>query len=139
MVGKNGAQRVVLVARRDRLIRERAFFNGFVEELIKNHCLLGRTPESDSAVGGVKARLVSDPDPDYDGLSRLWKSRGLARPGQPRDYLSSHVNEEYFCDALYYLAERSPQDEQLRELLARAVCVPNCCAVYGTLRTTATK
>lgn len=138
-VNRVSPHRVVLVARRERLLRERIFFNKFVEELIRNHCHVDRKPEERPGQEEIMADFASDPDPGYDELARLWKSRGLGRPGQPRDYLSSHVIEEYYCDALYYLADRSPEDEKLRELLARAVCVPNCCTVYPAMRSTAAK
>lgn len=130
--------RIVLVTLRERLVRERRLFNPVVEALVRAYCRSIRKPDSllpvlatlrnGSSVG--ERVLVADPNPGYDGLDRLWKEQGLQRRGQPRDYLSSHINEEYYCDSLYLLLDRSPEDPDLRRLLSRAVCVPNCCTPY---------
>lgn len=136
--------RIVLVALRERLVRERRLFNPVVEALVRGYCRLVRQPDSLPPVLGTLRNgaglqgnvLLIDPDPGYDGLARIWKERALQRQGQPRDYLSSHVNEEYYCDSLYLLLDRSPNDPELRQLLNRAVCVPNCCTPYTASLTT---
>lgn len=130
--------RIVLVALRERLVRERLLFNPVVEALVRAYCHSIRWPDSLLPVlatlhdgsGGKGRMLKVDPNPGYDGLARIWKERGLQRLGQPRDYLSSHVNEEYYCDSLYLLLDRAPDDPDLRQLLHRAVCVPSCCTPY---------
>jgi len=125
--------RVVVVALRERLARERHLFNPIVYSLIKAYSRYFQKPET--ALAAIRPLLglaatahpVFDPNPGYDNLARLWKEQKLQRQGQPRDYLSNHVNEEYFCDALYVLLEQTPKDPGLNQLLKRAVCPPDCC------------
>jgi hypothetical protein len=129
--------RIVVVALRDRLLQERQFFNPVADALIRAYGRYYHAPEATltdirthlSAVSAGGAVPVFDPNPGYDSLARLWKEQGLQRKGQPRDYLATHVNEEYFCDALYQLLDQAPKDPALNQLLNRAVCPPDCCPV----------
>jgi len=135
---KTPAERIVIVALRERLLSERQLFNRVSDALIRAYASYYRQQEK--APGEIRqnpgpnsagtAIVLLDPNPGYDDLARLWKERGLQREGQPRDYLATHINEEYFCDALYLLLERAPDDPALLLLLNRAVCVPNCCSIY---------
>ncbi|WP_243375108.1 hypothetical protein [Geotalea sp. SG265] len=69
-----------------------------------------------------------DPDPDFWRLKRLWTALGLQKEGMKRDFLSSHVNEEIYCDALDDLLDADGRkDPVLLKLNSRAVCVPDCC------------
>lgn len=133
-------QRIVVAALRQRLQIEREVFNPLADALIRafgaylreqraagNDIRTGNSA-SGTAAGGKSAML--DPNPGYDRLARLWKEQGLQGEDKPRDYLASHVNEEYFCDALYYSLELTPHDPALNHLLNRAVCPPNCCTLY---------
>ncbi len=132
--------RVVVVALRERLAHEQSLFNPLVHALIKAYSRYFQKPET--ALAAIRPRLglaaageahpVFDPNPGYDNLARLWKEQKLQRQGQPRDYLSNHVNEEYFCDALYLLLEQTPKDPGLNQLLKRAVCPPDCCPLRKT-------
>jgi hypothetical protein len=133
--------RIVVVALRDRLLQERQFFNPAADALIRAYGRYYRAPGTAladirtllSAASAGGAMPVFDPNPGYDSLARLWKELGLQRQGQPRDYLATHVNEEYFCDALYQLLDRLPKDPALNQLLNRAVCPPDCCPVNKQL------
>jgi hypothetical protein len=129
--------RIVVVALRQRLVNEQRFFNTFIHALIRAYSNFSQNQEAALAAirpylkstAAVDTHSVFDPNPGYDGLARLWKVQGLQRQGQPRSYLSDHVNEEYFCDALYLLLEQTPKDPGLNQLLKRAVCPPDCCPV----------
>jgi hypothetical protein len=121
----------------DQLQQERQFFNPAADALIRAYGRYFQKPGiaiadirthlSTASAGG--AMPVFDPNPGYDSLARLWKEQGLQRQGQPQEYLATHVNEEYFCDALYQLLDQSPEDTALNQLLNRTVCPPDCCPI----------
>lgn len=80
-----------------------------------------------AAVGQEHSSQQSyDPNPGYWRLERIWRSSGLQKRSMKRDYLSRHVYEEIYCDALDSLLDRS-EDPIYKELAATAVCVPDCC------------
>lgn len=131
------AGRIVVVALRERLQKDWQIFNPVSDALIRAYVRSFRKPGTvledihpylgtASTVGAIP---VFDPNPGYDNLARIWKEQRLQRQGQPRDYLATHVNEEYFCDALYLRLDRSPKDPALNQLLNRAVCPPDCCPI----------
>ena len=72
-------------------------------------------------------RLNFDPNPDYWRLERIWRSLGLQSAAMKRDFLSNHVYEEIYCDALDRLLDGSPDDQVYKALSGKAVCTPDCC------------
>jgi hypothetical protein len=68
-----------------------------------------------------------DPNPDYWRLERIWRFLGLQNVAMKRDYLSNHVYEEIYCDALDRLLDNSADDQVLKNLSSKAVCTPDCC------------
>lgn len=106
-----------------------------VTALIRAHQALLKEPETawhsvarqisqPAAAGSVHF----DPSADYRRMERLWRSANLQGEGRPRDFLTSHVYEEIYCDALDRLVDRDGlQDEVLQKLFREAVCVPDCC------------
>lgn len=107
----------------------------FVTALIRAHQALEKDPP-----GTLRrvARQISqpadagavhfDPSADYRRMERLWRSGGFQGERRPRDFLSRHVYEEIYCDALDRLVDRDGlKDEVLRKLFREAVCVPDCC------------
>lgn len=107
----------------------------FVTALIRAHQALEKDPPG---TWRRVARQISqpadagavhfDPSADYRRMERLWRSGGFQGERQPRDFLSRHVYEEIYCDALDRLVDRDGlKDEVLRKLFREAVCVPDCC------------
>jgi hypothetical protein len=73
--------------------------------------------------------VVFDPNPDYYRLERIWRSLGLQDAAMKRDFLSNHVYEEIYCDALDRLLDNSADDPDFKALSSKAVCTPDCCPV----------
>lgn len=73
-----------------------------------------------------------DPSPNYWRLERIWRSLGLQDAATPRDFLSRHVYEEIYCDALDRLLDDAADDAVFKDLFSKAVCTPNCCPVKET-------
>jgi len=101
--------------------------------LIKADLLLENKPSRAwSGIVGYRpetGQLVHfNPNPDYWHLAEVWKRLGLQAKEMPRDYLSNHVYEEIYCDALDRLVlAQGADDPALQKLVHKAICVPNCC------------
>lgn len=71
-----------------------------------------------------------DPNPDFWRLEQYWQKLGLQQEKMPKDYLTKHVYEEIYCEALELIVSKSaPDDQILKKLLSKAVCAPDCCPI----------
>lgn len=96
--------------------------------LIHAYRAVRQYPRLGSGYAGRSAGVVVfNPNPDYYRLERIWKSLGLQAAEMKPDFLSNHVYEEIYCDALDRLMDRAANDPVFKELSHKAVCTPDCC------------
>ena len=89
--------------------------------------VLGKFDPESLRLLAQRARDIVYNNPDYWRLERIWRSLGLQSAAMKRDFLSNHVYEEIYCDALDRLLDGSPDDQVYKALSGKAVCTPDCC------------